>query len=157
MTLGTWDRKGVLGKESEDRRRVMEPKSRVAIVKGCFLAPTLHSDIQLSSSKSWDHVNPLAWEGSRIHRTHSGLLRPWSPGTPAHLPGQDPPMSQSHSFPNHHLGSWCPALLQPSLWLCQPGVPLRIFAVGPNRFHSCPQTMPWWAVRTRFMTTPSWN
>lgn len=72
MTLGTWDRKGVLGKESEDRRRVMEPKSRVAIVKGCFLAPTLHSDIfNLVAARAgimWIH-----WPGKEAGSTEPTL------------------------------------------------------------------------------------
>lgn len=72
MTLGTWARKGILGKGSEDRRRVMEPMSRVAIVKGCFLAPPLHSDIfHLVAARAG--IMSIHWPGKEAGSTEPTL------------------------------------------------------------------------------------
>lgn len=70
-------------------RRWMKSKGRVGFSKGCFSARQLQH-IYLSSGKSWDHVDLLAQEGSKTHRTHSRSLQPWSPGAPAHLLGHNP-------------------------------------------------------------------
>lgn len=72
MTLGTWARKGILGKGSEDRRRVMEPMIRVAIVKGCFLAPPLHSDIfNLVAARAG--IMSIHWPGKEAGSTEPTL------------------------------------------------------------------------------------
>lgn len=74
--------------------RRMKSKGRVGFNKGCFSARQLQH-LYLSNGKSWDHVDPLALEGSRSHRIHSRSLQPWSPGVPAHLLGHGPFCSES--------------------------------------------------------------